>query len=291
LQDGDVNYTDVKPQQWHVLEKILPANPGRGRPFKDHKPIINGILWRIKGGAPWRLIPSEYGPWQTCYDRFRTWERDGTWENILQTLQTLQAETIDWDECGLDSTTTKVHRSARGARHEPAQADAHKRVIKGEWIGHSRGGPGTKIHFVADQVARPLTVYLTPGQASDGANMMPTLNRLNINSPGKGRPRKRPISLRVDRAYGARTYRKALRKVGIRCICPERKDTREARLRRGSRGGRPTAFDAEAYKGRNVVERCANRLKDFRAVATRYEKRARSYRAIILVAMIMIWLP
>lgn len=70
-------------------------------------------------------------------------------------------------------------------------------------------------------------------------------------------------------------------------MIPERKDQKE---RRGRRGGRLPAFDREAYRGRNVVERCVNRLKQWRGVATRYEKRAVNYRAMVVIAALMVWL-
>lgn len=74
-------------------------------------------------------------------------------------------------------------------------------------------------------------------------------------------------------------------------MCPEQEDAKRYRLKKGARGGRPPAFDPEAYKGRNVVERAVNRLKDFRAIATRYEKRGRNFLAIVLVASVTLWLP
>lgn len=282
--------TDLSPRQWQVLEGTLPNDPQRGRPFRNHHQVLQGILWRLKNGTPWREIPQRYGPWSTCYDRFRRWERDGTWDRIVQTLIDLHGHEIDWCHLAHDSTHVRAHRSATGAPHQPAQADAGRDVIPHEHLGISRGGRSTKIHAMADQHARPLTVLLTPGQASDGANLVPTLEGLRVNVPGSGRPRTRPERLIVDRAYGARVYREQLRARGIACVCPEREDAKRYRLAKGRAGGRPPAFDVEAYRGRNVIERCFNRLKDFRCVATRYEKRGRSFRACVLVAMMVIWL-
>ena len=104
---------------------------------------------------------------------------------------------------------------------------------------------------------------------------------------GQGRPRKRPDHLVGDKAYSYPSCRRLLRRRGIPHTIPQRSDQR---ARRASRPGRPLGFDRARYRGRNVVERCFNRLKQFRAVATRYDKRAVNYRAMVVIASLLIWL-
>lgn len=93
----------------------------------------------------------------------------------------------------------------------------------------------------------------------------------------------------ADKAYSSRAIRGHLRKRGIRAVIPVPADQRGHRLRRGSQGGRPPTFDREAYKQRNTVERCINRLKQCRGIATRYEKTATIYLAGLHVAGIFLW--
>jgi transposase len=106
----------------------------------------------------------------------------------------------------------------------------------------------------------------------------------------RGRPRKRPHQVTLDKGYSYPKCRKALRRRGIRHVIPERKDQREQRQAKGPAGGRAPRFDAAVYRLRSWAERGVNRLKQFRRVATRYEKRAHNYLAIVQIASIMIWL-
>jgi transposase len=107
---------------------------------------------------------------------------------------------------------------------------------------------------------------------------------------GRGRPRKRPDHLTADKAYSSRANRAALRARRIPYIIPERDDQKANRARKGKRGGRPPAFDRARYRQRNQVERLMNRRKQFRAVATRFDKLAVRYQATVCVADILIWL-
>jgi transposase len=133
-------------------------------------------------------------------------------------------------------------------------------------------------------------MVITPGQRADCTQFEPVMEKIRVPRKGRGRPRRTPCSVSADRAYSNRKIRAYLRSRGIRHVIPEKKDHKAARLRRGSRGGRPCDFDAARYKKRNTVERAINKLKQFRAVATRYDKRGYVFLGSVTAASLMIWL-
>lgn len=159
-----------------------------------------------------------------------------------------------------------------------------------EALGRSRGGLSTKIHLSADGKARPLSLVLSEGQRNESLYLEPVLDAIRVPKSGRGRPRKRPKRLRCDKGYSHGRCRKALKRRGIPAMIPERRDQRERREAKGQRGGRPVVFVALQYAERNLVERCILRLKRFRRVATRYDKRADAYMAFVTLAAIMLWL-
>lgn len=146
-----------------------------------------------------------------------------------------------------------------------------------------------KIHLATDGKGRPLGLVLTGGNAADTSFFTTVLDTISVNDGGPGRPRCRPDRVLADKAYTSAANRRFLTDRGIKVTIPEREDQKAGRARRGSGGGRPRGFDPKAYKGRNVVERCFNRLKQWRGIATRSDKTARSYLAGITLAAALIW--
>lgn len=116
------------------------------------------------------------------------------------------------------------------------------------------------------------------------------LAELRVNSHRPGRPRTTPIALRGDKAYSSRGHRALLRSRGIQAVIPEPADQVTNRKRRGSAGGRPVSYDVQDYKGRNVVERFFNRMKNWRGLASRYDKLATVFRGSVVLAAIIDWL-
>lgn len=157
-------------------------------------------------------------------------------------------------------------------------------------IGRSRGGLSSKIHHLVDGLGRPLVVLVGPGQANDSPMFPTLLAQLRVHRQGPGRPRTTPVAVLGDKAYSARSHRTLLRSRGIKAVIPEPSDQINNRKRRGSRGGRPPAFDKQAYRGRNVVECSFNTVKQWRGLATRYDKLAIVYRGAAVLRAITIWL-
>ena len=157
-----------------------------------------------------------------------------------------------------------------------------------EALGRSRGGLTTKFHLACDGKGRPLSIVITPGQRHDSTQFASVLDGIRVARPGgRGRPRTRPDRVIADKGYSYPRCRRLLRQRQIPHTIPERRDQR---ARRAARPGRPLTFDKAIYARRNVVERCINRLKQWRGLATRYEKRAVNYRAMVVIASIVLWL-
>ncbi|MBT2491165.1 IS5 family transposase, partial [Streptomyces sp. ISL-96] len=151
------------------------------------------------------------------------------------------------------------------------------------------GHKTSKIHLASDRRCRPLSLVLTAGQAADSPQFVPVLAGVRVRQP-QGRPRSRPGAVAADRAYSSRANRAYLRKRQIKAVIPEKRDQAANRKKKGSRGGRPVTHDSELYKERNTVERLINKLKAWRGIATRYDKKPESYLAGLHLRASMIWI-
>ncbi|WP_425463368.1 IS5 family transposase [Methylobacterium terricola] len=241
-------------EQWQAIAPFMPTNqPGAHR--KDDRTILSGIPHVIKSGCRWKDCPSAYGPPTTVYNRFNRWSRRRFWTSMLAALAK-----AGWsgEAAALDATDVKAQRAAHGAKGDRHQA-----------IGPSRAGPTTEIHVLTDVIGRPGVIHLTPGNASD----VKTAPAVLAQAPG---PVRRLIA---DKGYDADWLRQDLRQQGLSVVIPGTR-ARKRKIR----------LDKRRYRDRWRVEAVFCRLKDFRRIATRYEKRATNDLAMVTLGMTMLWL-
>ena len=124
---------ELTDQEWQRIEPLLPpTHTGkRGHPFSQHRPVLNGILWILRSGAPWEDLPARYPPRSTCHDRLRRWQEDGTWEKVLQALQADQDHegNVIWVNAAIDGSHVRAHPDAAGARKQKKGASAGRTQI------------------------------------------------------------------------------------------------------------------------------------------------------------------
>jgi transposase len=116
-----VRRAEIPDRASQEIKPLLPQYSQSGGQWRKHRTVINGILWKLRNGSPWRDLPERYGHWQTCFDR---WRRDGTWDRLLAHAQTKNDALgeIEW-EVSVDETVIRAHQHAAGARREPSERD------------------------------------------------------------------------------------------------------------------------------------------------------------------------
>jgi transposase len=211
--------------------------------------FLEAVLWILRTGCPWRDLHVRFGPWNTMYRRFRRWALSGRWCTLQQRLQ---RELCEVSTLLVDSTAVRAHGHAAGAQGGQQQA-----------LGRSRGGFGTKIHAVVSDQGQLLAMTLTGAQRSDIGQAPPLLSDLNL----EGR------TVIADKAYDSDRLVEVLTTQGCNVVIPSRK----GRLR-------PRTLDRVRYGERNLVERFFGRLKQYRRVATRYDKTIASFAASVQLA-------
>jgi transposase len=236
---------EITDQQWEAVKDLLPGKEGDpGGTAEDNRLFINAVLWIAKTGAPWRDLPERFGLWNSVFQRFNRWCKAGVFEKIMAHLQD-----PDLGVLLLDSTVVRAHQHAAGAKGSCAEAEA---------LGRSRGGFGTKIHVACDGVGKPVRILLTPGQDHDITQGPALIAGSDADK------------IIADRGYDSDAFIAEITSRDAEAVIPPRSNRLE-----------PREYDKEAYKQRNVVERFINVIKQCRRVATRYEKTARNFLAMV----------
>lgn len=253
---------------WSVLGPLFeqPRN-SLGRPRVDVRVVLEGVLWVLRTGAPWRDLPDAFGAWQTVYHYFRIWDSEGVIHNAFAELRGSGLMTdVLWS---IDGTLVRAHRCAGGAgdRGGPDEPGDHA-------LGRSRGGFGTKAHLVVDVTGLPLHVHLTGGQVHEAKAFEQITDDLEtlMNTV-------RPMYVAGDKAYGSKRIRSWLSERNVTPVIPTKSNEK-----------RDESFSKDVYRRRNVVERCIGWLKEFRRVATRYEKLASRFLSMFELAGLVLWL-
>nr|WP_249201496.1 IS5 family transposase [Gluconobacter sphaericus] len=228
-----------------------------GRPRVDDHNVLSGIIFVNRNALRWRDAPREYGPDKTLYNRWKRWSDMGVFRRLMDGLS---AAKVEPQTIMIDATYLKALRTA---------SSLAKKGDPGRLIGRTKGGMNTKLHAVTDQNGRPLSFFMTAGQSSDYTGAAALLDSL-------------PMAqwMLADRGYDADWFRDALEEKGIKPCIPGRKSR-----------GKPVKYDKRKYKRRNRIEIMFGRLKDWRRVATRYNRCPTAFfSAICLAATVIFWL-
>jgi transposase len=272
---SDAQYSRLGP---HLPE---PRHHGKaGRPWLPHRTVVNGILWILRTGAPWRDLPERYGRWNSVYTRFKRWRRDGTWARICSTLLDERDDRghLDHDLWCIDGTVVRAARCAGGARRRHRRrprlgggAATELDEPEDHALGYSRGGFSTKVHLLCDSQGTVLGIHVTPGQRHESRAFEPTMQRVYLPRR-RGRPRW-PRRLAGDKGYSYPRIWRWLGRRRIGRVIPARKDQPRA-----------ADFDKAAYRKRNIIERVVGWSKECRRLLTRFEKLAVNYVAFWIIA-------
>ncbi len=252
---------DLTEEQWKFVEPLLPKpkvrTDGRGRPWRDPRDVLDGTLWVLRTGAPWKDLPPRYPPYQTCHRRFQQWSRDGTIEKILYRLaRHLQERRRDRPHRGLHRWHLR-----RGQKGGPA-------------VGKTKKGKGTKIMAIADGAGLPLAAWTTSASPAEV-----TLVEQTIDASFYPWIYERLIG---DKASDSDALDERLwEERGIELISPNRRN-RKVR----TQDGRPL----RRYKRRWKMERLFAWLQNFRRLVTRYERHAENFQGFVHLGCMVILL-
>ena len=242
-------------EAWAEIAPILATLKSRAGspPALSDRRFIEAVLYLARTGLPWRDLPEEFGHWDAVYNRFRRWERRGIWRQLWERLQT--------EACPLtrhlfiDATIVRAHQHAAGALKKNGGQAAQA-------LGRSRGGLSTKIHAGCRDERTGVAIVLTAGPCHES----PVFEMVLAQVP----PAPPLTHAMMDKGYDSHGIREQLLAHDIVPVIPS-KSNRTAVIE----------YDHDLYKLREKVERFFNKLKQFRRIATRYEKLSQTFLALI----------
>lgn len=251
------NRLEISDEEWRMIYPILAAHPHVRIVSEDAcRAFLVAVLWVLRSGAQWRLLPTEYGKWNSVFKRFSRWCRHGVWK----ALHAGRIHLPDLQSILIDSTVIRAHPCAAGAARSDAQTEA---------LGRSRGGFGTKIHAITDALGNPLDFVLTGGQASD-IGQAETL--LELTPEGAE-------ALIGDKGYDSDTLVQAVEARDMEAVIPPRRHRKA-----------PREVNWLAYKERHLIECFFNKIKHYRRIFSRFEKLGRNYMGMLRFVSALIWL-
>jgi transposase len=260
----ETGYGVLTNAQWADLAPLIEqCRPPHKTEHDNLRRTIEAIIWRHENGAKWRSIPPHLGPWWMAAQTFIRWSHHGVWERLLEQAQ--PREGLQLGMAFLDGTTIRAHQKAAGA---VKKGESSTQRDKREALGRSRGGFSTKASVIVDGSGRAVGFALAPGQAHELPMAPVLLSFLTAMA----------LWIVGDRGYSSHAFRMLIWSLGARPAIPTKRN--EA----------PVACPPWIYQNRNLVERFWSRVKEWRAVATRYEKTERSFMGVLCIAATMDWL-
>ncbi|MFC3506681.1 MULTISPECIES: IS5 family transposase [Acinetobacter] len=242
----------LKDEQWEQIKDLLPGRMGTvGVTAKDNRLFVEAVLYRYRSGIPWRDLPERFGDFRVVHTRFSRWAKTGVWQRVFEVL----SHDSDNEYAMLDSTIVRAHQHSAGGK-------------KSQAIGRSKGGLSTKIHARTDALGNPTGFYLTDGQVHD-LNGSDVLLDLSLSQ-----------TWLMDKAYNSRD----------RVIDPILEAKGQVVMPAKSNSIDQRDYDRNLYKARHLIENFFAKLKQYRAIATRYDKLAQNFLSAIYLASTIIWL-
>lgn len=249
----------LQDEQWTKIRDLLRADPNAyvGNEAECRR-FVEAILWISRRGAPWRLLPGEYGRWNTVYKRFTRWCDSGVCERMLAYFATDPEP-----ENGLiDSTIVRPHLCAAGATKATKNGGQAEQAL-----GWSRGGFSTKVHLTTDGLGYPLQIRLIAGQRHDILQAHALIVDLAFET------------VVADRSYNAADFRDEIIAAGAEPVIPPNRNAKA-----------PHDCDAWRYRERHLIECFIGKIKHFRRVFSRFDKLARHYLGFLQFVSALIWL-